>query len=99
MTDVDWLELMEEPPGGFNHGRERGTDAGWHTLETPGVDEPSLKHFPPERWSSERPIAHGTAGAYVKRKCRCDECRAWNAAHQRRKRSAVPTRNGDGDHR
>jgi hypothetical protein len=44
MTEEDLKELMEEPPGGHNHGREKSDQGGWAQLETDGT-EPSIKRY------------------------------------------------------
>lgn len=75
-------EIMEEPPGGHNHGRARTLSGGWHILETPGKDSPSYKHY------IEKPRKHGTAYTYMKLRCRCEACRAWMRDY--RKRGANP---------
>lgn len=31
-----------------------------------------------------KPLVHGTANGYKGKRCRCDECRAWNAERMRR---------------
>lgn len=36
-----------------------------------------------------KPLVHGTANAYAKKRCRCAECRAWNAARVTRRRAAL----------
>lgn len=41
-----------------------------------------------DRWHRlRREIEHGTYGAYVTKRCRCDQCRAAAAAYQARRRS------------
>lgn len=72
-------DLMEEPPGGHNHGRARTVSGGWHTLETPGESIPSFKRYADSR-------KHGTAYTYRKIGCRCELCREWKAASMRRYR-------------
>lgn len=34
-----------------------------------------------------KPLVHGTTNAYNQKRCRCDECRAWNAERNRRLRN------------
>lgn len=34
------------------------------------------------------PVRHGTGHAYNRRRCRCQECRAWNAERARRQRAS-----------
>jgi hypothetical protein len=41
----DLEQLMSEPPHGHNHGRKRGMDGSWQTLETDPRDIPSTKHY------------------------------------------------------
>lgn len=36
-----------------------------------------------------KPLVHGTSNAYNQKACRCDECRAWNAARNRRLRNPM----------
>jgi hypothetical protein len=73
LTRDDWAELMEEPPGGLNHGRTR-TESGWKSLEpnyAEGldyiIDNPEYRHA--ERYE------HGTIARYNHGPCRCDECK------------------------
>jgi hypothetical protein len=77
--------LMQEPAHGHNHGRAKGEGGGWHTLETdsPYLDPPSFKRF------VDGTHKHGTAYLYVKLKCRCTACRAWNAARISRYRARM----------
>ena len=85
--DFDELvELMEEPPGGHNHGRKKGESGGWIPLETPGVDTPSFKRWPGGLWSGGQ-RKHGTAYVANKLRCKCDDCQSWKAGHQRRMRA------------
>lgn len=77
--EFDFLEeLMAEPPGGHNHGRERGEN-GWRPLETPGVDRPSEKHY-------VDPRKHGIAYTASKIGCGCDLCREWRRNRKRDQR-------------
>jgi hypothetical protein len=38
----------------------------------------------------QKPLIHGTSNGYKKKRCRCDECRAWNAARCRTQSAAKP---------
>ncbi len=79
---------MEEPPGGHSHGRKRSPYGRWVPLglnEQRAVEEELLPISPeqgPARRSVKPPdtIRHGTLSAYKNDRCRCDDCRAVNAA-------------------
>ena len=88
----DIAELMAEPPGGHNHGRERGAEGAWEPLES--ADWDSLHAFPVpihgEGLSIKRPVdrrKHGTVYTYVKIKCRCEPCKRGWADYQRQHRA------------
>jgi hypothetical protein len=97
-------DLMAEPPGGFNHGRKRGSSGSWAPLEAldwetdlveahsgSAVPVPSI---PGDGASTkryvERPRDHGTRYTYKRLGCRCVKCRGWNAAQVRRQRNVAP---------
>lgn len=92
MTFDDLEELMQEAPGGENHGRVR-TGGGWRSLsETYEADLPYVVVDPEYgqgrrlRRSSEG-IRHGTTGGYRNHGCRCDLCRAAQRESLRRYRA------------
>lgn len=77
--------LMTEPPHGHNHGRATingipldGLSTNWRTLETEGVDSPSVKRDQGSR-------RHGTAYAYRRIGCRCDLCKEWKRGENARR--------------
>jgi hypothetical protein len=91
VTDLEWdeiVELMEEPPGGDNHGRVKGAN-GWKSLEASyEADLPYLVEDPEWRTGRRRKkepweIVHGTRSAYVNDQCRCDDCRTANREYIR----------------
>lgn len=86
--------VMQIPPGGFNHGRAKSEDGTWRPLESEGRDGDILWH--PSFKREPQPLKHGTAYAYVKVKCRCFECRRWNASRIRSYRQDVTTPVGRG---
>jgi hypothetical protein len=45
-----------------------------------------------DRWGNEHEVAHGTATAYNRHKCRCEDCRAAWAEVMRRYRNSSGTR-------
>lgn len=75
-------ELMEEPPGGVNHGRKRDEDGGWEAL-SPGNE----KRAPRKRAVKPlKTVVHGTRSAYNNDKCRCAECKTAEALYRRQYR-------------
>lgn len=72
-------ELMSEPPGGHNHGRQRSQSGGWTPLETEDSETKSYKKHPTQR-------DHGTLAKYVIGKCRCIDCRKAMADWKRGRR-------------
>lgn len=105
-NDDFWRELMEEQPGGENHGRKRSPFGTWETLglsdHKASEDEllpQELAQGPYRR--SERDadtIPHGTLGAYKNHGCRCVLCRRANADYVKRSRN-VESSNSDEDFR
>lgn len=91
MTPDEWSELMEEPPGGENHGRVR-TSGGWRSFEPYyGLDLEYVIEDPlyGQGKRNKRPadtIPHGTLGGYTNHECRCDPCRAAKRSYERRRR-------------
>jgi len=81
LEEQDLRELLEEPPGGHNHGWERDLGGRWHSLDTrvreihaEYLDQPPHPITPP----SVRPfdeIPHGKVSSYTNLGCRCVECR------------------------
>jgi hypothetical protein len=90
----EFRELMEEPPGGHNHGRKRGADGGWlplsEDLQQAYAEDLTLE---PEPQAYHRPvkpadtIRHGTYSAYKNDRCRCDDCRRANREYVARRRA------------
>lgn len=94
MTPDEWADLMEEPPGGENHGRSRipggvrhldnvmasVLQADLHIIEDPRYESGRRSVKPPET------IRHGTYSAYTHDRCRCDLCRSAKNEYQRRYR-------------
>jgi hypothetical protein len=72
-------ELMEEPPGGYNHGRQRGAGGAWESVEQADYVMQTQKRYAESR-------KHGTEYTYRKLGCRCPTCRAYkslqNAAYR-----------------
>lgn len=96
--DDFWRELMEEIPGGENHGRQRSHDGGWVPLGTeehqPYDDDLSFHTFerqsPYHRFPKpEDTIRHGTRSGYATDGCRCKECKAANAAYMKARRNVT----------
>lgn len=89
MTFDELAELMEEPPGGHNHGRKRGMDGRWVSLETQDVAEGELTYLihDPEYRDTQR-YEHGTRSRYVHGDCRCGACRRANRDYMRARRAA-----------
>jgi hypothetical protein len=90
----EFRELMEEPPGGHNHGRKRGADGGWlplsEDLQQAYAEDLTLEPEPQAYHRPEKPedtIPHGTATAYRHSRCRCDLCRAYKRESMRRWRA------------
>ena len=80
MTD-ELRVLMEEPPGGGNHGRRRTGEGSWERLDH--AQQASLEEK--FRYMIEVPI-HGTRDCYVNERCRCKACRRANARYERQRR-------------
>lgn len=82
IEDDFFRALMEEPPGGANHGYVKG-EGEYLPLAIP--------HTPDERMLSGPKLApprhHGTAYTYQKIKCRCELCRAWKRQSMREYRA------------
>jgi hypothetical protein len=38
-------------------------------------------------YEKAKPLVHGTKNGYDKKKCRCEDCKGWNAARSRKQRS------------
>lgn len=95
MTDDELAELMQEAPGGLNHGRKR-TAGGWWSLEEDfsrsfqgGL---TIEEFEPPKRRSTKPedtIRHGTLSAYQNDGCRCDLCRKAQRDYMREWRAAT----------
>lgn len=86
MTPDELRELMEEAPGGENHGRVR-TEGGWRSLEPrPDIDLPFIIDDPEYR--EARNYAHGTRSRYVMG-CKCARCRKANRDYQRSRRAGA----------
>lgn len=87
MTHDELAELMSEPPGGHNHGRKRGAEGGWRSLEE--HFETALPYIVDDpEWGKGRrrkknplEIRHGTRHAYTVDRCRCEICRKANAEY------------------
>lgn len=58
---------------------------GNHVVLAPGVMKVSRE----PAWLTPPRIHHGTQYAYKRRKCRCDDCRAWNREARRAERRRV----------
>jgi len=87
LTFDELEELMQEPPGGENHGRVR-TSGGWRSLEPQiDVDLPYVIDDPSYRHAGK--YAHGTRSRYVHDRCRCDDCRRANREYAQRRRAAT----------
>ena len=79
MTPEDWDELMSVEE---NHGRSRGEEGGWHSLDNSAAQ--SLEeHF---TYIVQVPI-HGTRDCYVNEGCRCKSCRRANRDYIRKLRA------------
>ena len=90
MTPYELEALMQEPPGGENHGRVR-TEGGWRSLEPDYTPElPFIIDNPEYRDVSK--ADHGTVARYNHGPCRCDRCRsAWRVyMREYRQRSVKP---------
>ena len=93
MTFEELEELMQEPPGGENHGRVR-TEGGWRDLEYSYEADLPYIVVDPEYGKGRRlrrspeGIPHGTTGGYRNHRCRCDECRAAQREALRRYRTS-----------
>ena len=94
--DFDELEqLMQE--NGSNHGRSRGEGGAWIPLdghydaESRAVvaNRAEDREITSRKRYVDKPRKHGTAYAYVKIKCRCVPCQAWNADRVRRLRDVT----------
>ena len=91
--DVDWAELMAEPPGGVNHGRRKTVTGGWQPLEAVDYtwDGEEKKPVPvgDDLPTSRRHVGkrrHGTTYTYVKIGCRCQVCKDGWARYIRERR-------------
>lgn len=86
LRQMDWdelVELMEEPPGGHNHGRKRALSGKWARLGL--EDQQSLDedfHLDvdeePRYLRPGKPVetlAHGLLSTYTNDRCRCPDCR------------------------
>lgn len=98
MTPDDWAELMEEPPGGENHGRTR---AGGRMRDLNGQSYEAFSRLKfiirDPTWEQGRrhvkpseTVRHGTLAAYKHDKCRCELCRKANREWVRNSRSVEP---------
>lgn len=95
MSWQDLVDLMEEPPGGHNHGRRRGPEGGWASLDdreqAARVDDFWIEVDPPKYVRSTNrafeTIRHGTISAYNNQRCRCDLCRLSMAQYRRARRN------------
>jgi len=102
--DDFWRELMEQQPGGENHGRKRSPFGSWESLGLRDHQAAEEEVLPQEKEQgahrrSQRPedtITHGTERAYRIDKCRCSVCRAYRAEAMRKYRN-VGNSYGDGD--
>jgi hypothetical protein len=70
----EFRELMEEPPGGHNHGRKRGADGGWlplsEDLQQAYAEDLTLEPETPSATAPTRPtrtiaVVATTAGARI----------------------------------
>jgi hypothetical protein len=93
--NVDWAEILEEPPGGVNFGRERSASGRWKPLEAidwefSGKDGPSEPVPVTEAMPSIKRGAtvrrHGTTYTYINIGCRCQVCKTGWAAYIRKRR-------------
>ena len=80
-------ELMEEPPGGHNHGRARAMSGDWESVEQVDYIMQTRKRYADAR-------KHGTAYTYMKLRCRCEQCRAWQSLRMRAYRLGLATSTG-----
>lgn len=88
-TRDEWAEIMEEAPGGLNHGRRRSA-GGWWSLEEDVSrsfqDGLTIEEFEPPKRRPNKPddtIRHGTLAAYQNDGCRCELCRESKRSYMR----------------
>ena len=81
LTPEDWEELLEQP-GGENHGRSRGEEGGWHSLDNSAAQSLEEKFT----YMVYVPI-HGTRSSYNDG-CRCKSCKRAERDYRRKLRSS-----------
>lgn len=84
--EIDYAELMSEPPGGINRGRKKSTNGRWVALEPADFSmfEEIGKPLPvTDEFSMPALQAKHGLYAYQRLRCRCVDCKAIWAAYMR----------------